>query len=266
VSPEDLQNLLAMESAYVRAFRQAQGTPGFELVEEPGLVRTQSCVPVPWFNCVLSTQLPETQQRATIQRLVALYGAQRLPLLWRLGPATTGRASLGEALQEAGFHKAPPSTAILGRIPLLIHLWEVLPVPVQGVLVSNREDYQRWFDIFSQSFGVPREHRPFFEEVAFAGEAQNLLLLKDGEPVACATTWWRPGEAFASIFNFAVAPEHRASGLGKYMLGFAALRLRQQGCRQIGQFSTAAGAPFYLTVTPARRLGDFDNWIRMPQS
>jgi GNAT superfamily N-acetyltransferase len=271
VSPEDHESLLAMESAYVRAFAQARGSPGFELVQEPGLTRTMSGVPVPWFNSVLSAQLPQDEQAEAIARLVALYGARGLPLLWRLGPASTGRDTMSGALRAAGFHLAPPSTAILGRIPALIHLWEVLPVPVQGVVV-DLERYRQWFGIFSSAFGVPAEHRPFFERVAeqvgFGPEAdtQNLVLLRGGAPVACATTLWRPGEPFASIFNLAVAPELRAAGLGKYMLGFAALRLRKRGCHHIGQFSTQAGAPFYLRVTPARRLGDFENWIWMPQT
>jgi ribosomal protein S18 acetylase RimI-like enzyme len=275
VAPEvdlDRDSLRRMEAAYARAFRCAEGSPGFAFVEEPGLTRIISDVPTPWFNAVLSTRLAPTDQDPAVERLVALYGSRGLPLLWRLGPATTDRAALRGKLRAAGFHAAPPSTAIVGDIPALIHLWEVLPVPVRGIRVADVDGYRRWFGVFSDSFGVPASHRPFFEQVAeqvgFGPEAelQNLVLEKQGAVVACATTMWRPGEPFASIFNFAVAPALRSSGLGKHMLAYAALRLRQQGCRRIGQFSTQVGAPFYLRVTPSRRLGDFENfvWLGVP--
>lgn len=262
--------LLAMESAYSRMFRTAAGTPGFAFVEEPGLTRIQSIVPTPWFNSVLVTRLPVAEQDAAIARLTALYRASGVPLLWRLGPGSTERASMSAKLRAAGFHPAPSSTAIIGDIPALIHVWEVLPLPVEGSRVSSLEEYRSWFGIFGPTFGVPPEHGPFFERVAegmgFGPEAevQHLVLRKGGSPVACATTMWRPGEAFASIFNFAVVPELRKSGLGKYMLACAALRLRKQGCRRIGQFSTEVGVPFYLRVHPSQRLGVFENWIGLP--
>lgn len=262
--------LLAMESAYTRIFRNAEGSPGFAFVEEPGLTRVISSVPTPWFNSVLCTRLPVAQQDAEIERLVSLYRSRGVPLLWRLGPGSTERASMSAKLRAAGFHPAPSSTAIIGDIPALIHVWEVLPLPVEGVRVSSLAEYRGWFGVFAPTFGVPMEHTPFFERVAervgFGPEAevQNLVLRKGGSPVACATTMWRKGEGFASVFNFAVAPELRKTGLGKYMLAYAALRLRKQGARRIGQFSTEVGVPFYLRVSPSERLGVFENWIALP--
>jgi GNAT superfamily N-acetyltransferase len=265
--PTDEALLLGMESAYERAFRHGDGAPGFAMVAEPGLTRIQSAVRSPWFNSVLSTRLPCDAHDAAIARVAGLYRERGAPLLWRLGPATIDRAALAGRLRAAGFHPAPPSTAILGPIPALIAMWEVLPLPVTGVRVASVADYRRWFAVFAESFGVPLDQAPFFERVAaHAGygpeaELQNLLIERDGVAVACATTSWRPGDGFASLFNCAVAPGRRSTGLGKYILGYAALRLRRQGCRAIGQFSTTAGVPFYLNVTPARTLGQFENWV-----
>ena len=262
--------LLAMEAAYERAFSHARGTQGFGLVAETGLTRVESTVPSPWFNSVLSTRLPISEQDTAIARVSRLYSDRGMPLLWRAGPASTNRESLCTKLAAAGFHPAPPSTAILGPIPALIELWEVLPLPVRGVRVSGPAEYAQWFALFADAFGVAPSLEPFFSSVAARtgfepeAETQNLLIERGGMPVACATTLWRPGEAFASVFNVAVAPSMRRKGLGKYILGYAALRLRRQGCRAIGQFSTQAGMPFYLGVTPSRRLGEFENWIQVP--
>jgi ribosomal protein S18 acetylase RimI-like enzyme len=267
--PTDSALLTAMEDTYREVFRQAVHLPGFDLLTTPGLTRVRSTLPSPWFNAVLSSRLEPHQHADAVAALVDEHRTRGTPLLWRLGPATTHREALGQALHQAGFRPAPQSTAILGDIPRVIDLWAMLPLPVRGVRVADEAGYRDWFGVFSATFGVPVGLEPLFTEAAGVGgfaesaPTQHLALEARGRPVACCTTVWQPGQPFASVFNFAVAPDARRSGIGKYLLAFAAYRLRQQSCPAIGQFSTPEGAPFYLRVAPSRRLGTFHNWIWM---
>jgi GNAT superfamily N-acetyltransferase len=261
-----VNELACMESAYREVFRQVGHVDGVEWIETSTIARVRSSVPTPWLNIVLSTQAEPPEQPSLIASLVGESQQRGTPLLWRLGPATPHRATLGPALREAGFHPAPPSTALIGHIPRWLGLWRVLPVRVRGEQVADDESYREWFDVFAAAFGVPAALADPFTAVArggFAPEApvQNLRLLASGRTVACCTTLWSPDLPFASVFNFAVAPDQRRSGWGRYLLAFAAYHLRDRGCRTIGQFSTPEGAPFYERVTATRRLGTFDNWI-----
>jgi GNAT superfamily N-acetyltransferase len=265
----DAPALLQMEDDYAQVFRNAVGAPGFAFVEADGLTRIQSPLPTPVFNSVLSSDVPMEAMDDAIASMKAVYGAAGVPLLWRLGPATTHREEGSHRLAASGFHPAPPSAAILGDIPSLVGLWDFLPVRVRGVRVADATDYSRWFEVFGQVFGVPDSLKPYFAGVADAlghGEesrTQNLILERRGKAIAVCTTLYEPGQPFASVFNFAVHPDHRREGLGKYMLTYAAYRLRAQGCPAIGQFSTPEGTPFYLRVTSSKNLGQFENWVWM---
>jgi ribosomal protein S18 acetylase RimI-like enzyme len=261
------RELASMESAYEDIFRSAEGAPGFALHRDERLVRIESPIPSPAFNAVLSSRLAPDEMDEAIAATVRAYRDR--PVLWRLGPATTHRERLAERLAAAGFSPAPPSTAIVGRIPAFVTLWDRLPLSVRGVRVASVEDYRRWFSVFAAGFGVPEALLPSFEAAAvargFAEDAplQNFLLEQGGAPIASVTTLWRPDQPFASVFNFAVRPDGRQRGYGRHALALAALGLYRQGCRAIGQFSTASAVGFYLHVARARTLGVFDNYVRL---
>lgn len=266
--PTDGVLLAQMEADYANVYRQSIGVPGFAFLEQDGLSRVRSDLPSPWFNLVLSTRLGPAAQRDAVRRIADEHGAHGLPLLWRLGPATLHREDLRETLIEQGFVPAPPSAAIIGPIPRLVHVLRVLPLGPTCRPVTDLEAYRRWFDVFGETFGIPDALFPSFaasvQATGLDGDTRHLMLEQDGEVVAVCTAVWRERAPFASLFNFAVSPRHRRRHLGKVLLAHAALDLHRRGCRAIGQFATPEGVPFYLNVTPARQLGVFENWVKLP--
>ena len=177
------RELLAMEEATARIFRQASRAKGLCFEEDPSLTRIESDIPSPWFNCVLQSRLEEQDQAELVAQMADRYSARGVPLLWRLGPATTGRESLRERLRERGFLALPSSTAIVGDLPALLYLLDFLPSSLVCVRVADRETYGRWFGIFARAFDIPPVYLPSFADAAeIAGlhegaESHNLLLL-----------------------------------------------------------------------------------------
>ena len=259
--------LIHMEHAYTEAFRGGIGTPGFGFHEEPGLTRVTSPLPTPWFNAVLSCQLEGAERDEAIERVLAHHRSTGTPLLWRLGPATVDPVGLREKLDRHGFHPAPPSTAIVGELPRALDLWKHLPLPYVGRRVDDATQHARWFQVFGPNFGVPAAHQPLFAATAtrlgfgLDNPQQHLLLERGGQPIACTTTQWSPGDPFASLFNFAAAASVRRGLTATAMLAYAAYHLRERGCEAIGQFSSPAGARFYTRVTATKVLGTFENRV-----
>ena len=256
-------DLIDMEKASAKAFGLAHGIAGVEMVATPELARLETPVPHPAFNSVLWYRGNADAIDDTIADVQRRYAGK--PVLWRVGPASTDPARLGERLLAHGFTEGPRSTAMAGRIPHIARLWRVLPFSGTGVRVRNLADYRLWFSVWSAAFAVPAESRPLFEEVASTvghdhPALRNLVLEVRGEPVATATTLYGPGDRFGALFNVSVRADRRGRGYGKSMLAFAAYDLYKRGCREIGQYSTPMGVPFYRAVG-GRVLGEFRNYV-----
>jgi ribosomal protein S18 acetylase RimI-like enzyme len=237
------RGLVAAAVAYVR-----QG--GGEVHEEPALTWVSTGTPIPFYNGVIRTRLPDGEADRAIETVAAHFQARGWLMGWWVMPRSRP-TDLADRLTAHGF---APWAGDLEMALDLAALPDTLFLP-DGVTIERvrtREALEDWLRAFGEGFGVPEaglaRYRRLPMGVAPADSAFRFYLARfRSAPVA--TSMWFPGEDAAVIDEIATVPAMRRRGIGTAVTHAALRDAQEAGYRTAVLVASEAGARIY------RRLG-----------
>ena len=242
----------AIEENAIEGCREWARWEGLELHETDDLLRILTEVPFPIFNGVLFARLGPQDVDEGIDKVLAPFKEQNLPMAWWIGPSTEP-ADLGARLQAKGFAHAGDPTGMAADLASLAENLQ-RPSGLSIEEVSDLDMLRAWSDIMTSVYEFPEfAKRPWFEMHAAMGFGSGapwrhyVASLDGGQPVATASLFVR-GDV-ASIANVATIQEDQRRGIGAAISLEPLLEAHRIGCRIGTLCSSEMGQGVY------RRLG-----------
>ena len=245
----------AMEANSVELWRICCGhLPGAEFHDDEQLTWFVTGRPsAPWLNQVMVARLGSDGLTDAIDGTLAPFRAQRLPMLWSVGPSTRP-VDLGAHLERHGLVAEGTMTAMAVRLDALV---QQISTPSGFTIepVENIEMLDKWADAYIRGFEMPEvDGRVLRDAYAHIGFDQSVPFrhyvgLLHGEPVASSTLF--VGGGVAGIFHVGTVPTARRQGMGAAMT-LAPLRDARTLGYRIGTLYSAASA---MGINVYRRLG-----------
>lgn len=209
--------IAAIEANLFAAFAGFGRMPQVEFSDGPEAMWFCTGVPFPLLNGVFRARFaPEAVDRG-IERLLDLFKARRVPMIWWTGPATRP-ADLGNRLVAHGLTHAGDSPGMAADLSALM---ETTRPPGLTIEQANAETLSDWLRPFARGFDIPQfaanAMADFLVTVGFGGSGpwRHYVGRRDGEHVACSSLFL--GAGVAGIYNVAIIPEARRRGLGAAM-------------------------------------------------
>jgi len=220
--------------------RRMRGTPGWELLEEPGLTATRTPAGEALGNDVWAPVTAENLARA--RRFF-----QGQPFCW-----------LVEEGQGTGLLEAAGGTF---REP---DLEMVVPLPgrpqASGVTeVRGAQELEEVYEVLAEVFGFRAgTARGFFGPLVRTAGWVPFLVREEGQPAATAMVF--PAQEAAGIYAVATRPAFRRRGRAAAVVSACLGRAGAMGCRQAVLYATPAGEPLYRGLG-FRTVAVFRDWF-----
>ena len=217
------------------------GTPGWELLEEPGFTATRSPAGDALGNDVWAPVTAENLARA--RRFF-----QGRPFCWLVeeGQGTGLLEAAGGTFREPDFEMVAPLPG--GH----------LAGPVVTA-VREPEELREVLAILAEVFAFrPAAAQGFFGPVVGTAGWVPCLARVDGHPAATAMVFPSPGTA--GIYAVASRAAFRRRGLAAAVVSACLARAEAAGCRQAVLYATPAGEPLYRGLG-FRTVAIFQDWF-----
>lgn len=238
--------LRALERNIIDYVRLFAALPGATWHEEPGFVRLHTPdVPNPFFNSVLRARCAPAAAAALVARMVDLYQADCLPLMWWLDADSP--PGLSQVLrQQRFFLEASPALACpLAHLPA-----QEPPRPGRRVTrVQTPADLRHWIQINTAPYHfLDYVNDAFYACYSAHGFApahplRHYLAWHDDTPIGCATLFLAGG--VAAIYSVAVLAQQRRQGVGRGLLLALLHEARAAGYATAALSSTPDGYGVY---------------------
>ena len=207
-----------------------RASPQTKFWENGSLVRWHTAIPHPWFNGVLSAQLPDEHADQAIQDTLDYFNSHQVRnFSWWLEPNLDSTA-WSQHLIPYGFQytNSPPGMVIdLAKLPVSTSH----PAGLEICQLEDVETLLDWTRIFIPGYELPEFFTdPFYELVAGMGIELPLryyLGYLDSKPVAVSTLFL--GAGVAGIYNVGTLPEARRQGIGAALTLFPLQQARAMG-------------------------------------
>ena len=240
-----------LEAMDVALFRGLAGVLDLEFVEAGDHAHVRCGVRGGGLNRVMAVRLPPDDLDGAVERIMAPFRQQSLPMHWSLWP-TAQPADVGRHLERHGLTDGGerPGMAIdLARLPAA----PAAPADVEIRPVTDAATRRLWFDVASAVFGFSPalaeafQRGPARSEATEARPLTHVVALRAGAAVAVASVVAAGG--VAGLGWVGTVPAARRQGIGAAVT-LAALRLgRDCGCQTGGLWASPLGRGVY------RRLG-----------
>jgi GNAT superfamily N-acetyltransferase len=198
--------------------------------ENEKFTRWRAPIPHPWFNGVLSSQLPEEGDDSFIEETIHYFRAQQVGMFtWWMEPHVNC-SDWEPVLSRYGFTALTETPGLAVELQSLNEPARVVD-GLQVRLVEEEELVHSWGATFTRGYGMPTEWEPAIHDIALKlgwdFPVRNYLGYWNGEPVATSSLFF--GAGVAGIYNVSTLPKARGQGIG------AALTLRPlQEARDMG--------------------------------
>jgi GNAT superfamily N-acetyltransferase len=216
-------NMCAFFRALGRSFPQGY-------FEDEKFARWHTPVAHPWFNGVLSSQLPQASDTDFIKASIQYFRAKHASsFTWWMEPLL--KCSEWEPILAShgfGFSNDTPGMAMdlqtLAEFPRTVNNLEIRKV-------TDGRELRQWAHVFTAGYGLPAAWEPSIhameQGIGLDLPFRHFLGYWNGEPVATSLLF--TGGGVAGIYNVATLPEARGQGIG------AALTFRPlQEAREMG--------------------------------
>jgi ribosomal protein S18 acetylase RimI-like enzyme len=211
-------------------FRQLSRSNPAEHFENGQFTRWYTPLPHPWFNGVLSSNLPNQDNEAMITEAIKYFRDMGISTFtwWMEPPLKSSDWESALAKYGFGFSDDTPGMAVD------LHALNESLSPIAGLevrIVEDEETLRTWIDTFMPGYGLPVDWASITYELwlkfGFDFPTRNYLGYLNGKPVSTSTVFY--GGGAAGIYDVATLPEARGKGLG------AALTLKPlQDAREMG--------------------------------
>jgi ribosomal protein S18 acetylase RimI-like enzyme len=217
--------------ANLYAFFQSLRTSSQATVQHsPHWFRWHTSIAHPWFNGVLSSQLPAEDAAETVHDMLSYFQARDVgSFTWWLAPG----------LEPAAWskHLLPHGFQVDNHTPGMALDLAALPPPVQHPLTIQRVEDRRtlavWAHTFTQGYGLPETMTPVFlallDSLGTGLPFRHYLGSLQDKPVAASTLFL--GAGVAGIYNVATLAEARGQGIGSAMTLIPLHEARELGYR-----------------------------------
>ena len=211
-------------------FQMLPLSPTVESQTEDGLFTWCTRIAHPWFNGVLATRAPRSDEGANIQKMVSYFEARKIDIFTLWLEDLHMADAWAKHLQPAGFEisQGPPGMSVnLAELPDSA----ATPDSFRIELVKDLSMLKTWMTVFVPGFGLPDHFIDAYYRVmsSFGTEMpvrSYLGYLKD-EPVATSTLVLTEG--IAGIYNVATLEKARGQGLGAAITLQPLLEARERG-------------------------------------
>jgi ribosomal protein S18 acetylase RimI-like enzyme len=213
-------------------FRELSRTNPAEHFENGQFTRWYTPIPHPWFNGVLSADLPSAANEAFIKDTIQYFRDKGVhTFTWWMDPH---RKPLDwePALSKHGFGFADDTPGMA----VDLHALNESILKASGFEIRVVEDeatLRTWTNIFIKGYGLPADWESLSFELwlkfGFDFPMRNYLGYLNGEPVATSTVFY--GGGVAGIYDVATLPEARGKGLGAALTLQPLLDARAMGYR-----------------------------------
>lgn len=239
-----------IENNLFESWKYLSRVPDVELLDEPEILRFTSGVDFPLLNCVLRSNIPGGDKRNMVCETLDHFRKRNLPMLWWITPSTQP-LNLNAELEKEGMVLIETATGMGLKLDGFKEN-EKGDANSSIVMVTNREELDKWISVFGRSFEMPENVKEFFFRALDylgldSGPFSHFICLMDDMPVACASIYIS-GKT-AGLYNVGTLPEARGKGAGRAISIHSVLRATQSGCDTMVLHATEMGEPIY------KRLG-----------
>jgi ribosomal protein S18 acetylase RimI-like enzyme len=215
-------------------YRRMRANPGWEVLEQDGLLALKAPVPQPFANYVWAGAEP-----GALEVVQGFFGDS--PYTWVLQEGQNDRL-----LRQAGF--LAPEAAPDMSMGLDTYAFPGFAPEIQVLRAYSTQDLFFWAATAGQAFGVDGEvMRAFFQPLVREAGWVPFLALHQGRPAATAMAFGFGGTL--GIYGVGTRDGFRRLGLGAAVVNACLRHGKEQGLRRAVLSSSAAGVPLY------RKLG-----------
>ena len=194
--------------------------------------RWQSAVPHPWFNGVLSSDLPMQGDETFIVETIKYFHEKKTGVFtWWLEPHLRP-ADWEEVLIKHGFGFSDDTP---GMAADLLDLNESMQT-IDGFevrAVQDADTIRTWAHVFTKGYGLPKNWEPIvvdsWAKLGFDLPLRNYIGYLNGEPIATSCLFL--GGGAAGIYSVATISEERGKGIGAAITLQPLLEARDMGYR-----------------------------------
>lgn len=213
-------------------FRLVSRSDPAEHFENSHFTRWSTPVPHPWFNGVLSANLPGYEDEAFIAEAIQYFRDKRVhTFTWWMEPHRNP-SDWEPALSKHGFGFSDDTPGMA----VDLHTLNESTQKVDGFeirVVEDEESLRTWTNIFIKGYGLPAAWESLSFELwlkfGFDFPIRNYLGYLNGEPVSTSTVFF--GGSAAGIYDVSTLPEARGKGLGAALTLQPLLDAREMGYR-----------------------------------
>jgi ribosomal protein S18 acetylase RimI-like enzyme len=196
-------------------FRHFSRSNPIEHFENERFARWYSPMQYPWFNGVLSSDLPKDGDDMFIDEVIKYFREKQInTFTWWLEPHLKP-ADWEPVLAKHGFGFSDDTPGMA----IDLHELKASSQPVHGLEireVTDEETMHTWVNIFVNGYGLPADWEPatldLWGQLGLDLPMCNYLGYLNGKPVSTSTVFY--GGGAAGIYCVATLPEARGKGIG----------------------------------------------------
>lgn len=237
-----------IEDAFVAHWSHLGRWPGARLVDEDGVLRFETPLPVIPYNGVIGTRIRDAPDEA-IARVVEAYRARGADFFWVVHPASTP-ADLAQRLEAAGLTPAEVATGM----SLELGEWRAReresPPGVELREVVDEEGLRAYTDVSIAYWELDesaREHVLALNRHWSGPRApgHRWIALLDGEPIGKAFLSLAGPPGVAAIYGMSVRAEARGRGIAGALTRTLLAQARAAGRHRVVLHSTEMAVGVY---------------------
>ena len=200
--------------------------------EDKKFTRWHSGVQHPWFNGMLSSDLPQGNEEAFIENTIQYFRSKKVGVFtwWlehHLNPSTWQ-----PLLSKHGFGFSDDTPGMAADLQALNESVQTLD-RLEVSIVEDKESLRTWAHIFTQGYGLPPSWETsvydLWLKLGLGFPMCNFLGTLNGEPIATSCLFL--GAGVAGIYNVSTLPKARGKGIGAAMTLRPLQEARETGYR-----------------------------------
>jgi ribosomal protein S18 acetylase RimI-like enzyme len=191
-----------------------------QLIDNENIIKFQSRIPLPFFNCVIYYNLDSKKLKKQINDFIKYGRSRKTSLLWLSGPSSKPD-SIGAFLEENSFKYDDHMISMAIEIPDLKNdLKNINDFEIE--LVDNRKKLEKWVHTCLKGFNENgKNFSSIYEFEKSLGYHKTLPWvrftgIKDGEAIATSAIFM--GSEVAGVDNVTTLPGWRNKGVGASMV------------------------------------------------